>query len=102
VPLGLCCAHVVKPRIANPRWLWVTALLVGALCIGAFAHAMLAPSERTVESAAPIATAPAGRGFGAGLVIGIAAGIAVGFAIARQRSVVVETSAGDHSSRSNP
>jgi hypothetical protein len=71
-----------KAKIANPRWLWITALVVGGLCTIAFAFAMLS-SHDTAEPG-PTPTSGSGLGFGAGVVIGLAAGIAIGVAIARQ------------------
>lgn len=95
---------MAKAKIANPRWLWLMAMLVGAVCIGAFAHAMLVPPDAGAPASTRVTSPGSGRGFGAGLVIGIATGIAVGFAIARQRSVAVEPHGApvDHSSRKSP
>jgi len=81
-----------RTREATPRWQWIAAAIVGAVCAAGFAIAALsapAPVEpradrRPVESA----------GLGTGLAIGAALGLVIGVAIGRQRR--------DHSSRSSP
>ncbi|MGE0399290.1 MAG: hypothetical protein AB7T06_21440 [Kofleriaceae bacterium] len=72
-----------KARISNPRWLWITSLVVGGICTIAFIAMWLAPTEPSTPGPTP--TGSSGLGFGAGVLIGLAAGIAIGFAIARQR-----------------
>jgi hypothetical protein len=73
-----------KATIANPRWLWITALVVGGICTIAFIAMWLAPVEESAPGPTP--QGGTGLGFGAGVIIGLAAGVAIGFAIARQRS----------------
>lgn len=77
----------MKPRIANPRWLWIVSLLVGGICAGAFGYAMLSPAEESKAPHAPAETTrgASGLGFGAGLIVGIGGGIAIGLAIGRAR-----------------
>ena len=71
-------------KIANPRWLWITALVVGGICTIAFVVMWLVPREEPAPGPTPANVS--GLGFGTGIVVGLAAGIAIGFAIARQRS----------------
>jgi hypothetical protein len=81
-----------RTRSAPPRWLWITAVIVGVICITGFAVVMLGAAEPSVH---PVARAAgSGAGFGTGLGIGAAGGVALGFALARQRR--------DHSSRRRP
>jgi hypothetical protein len=72
-----------KAKLSNPRWLWITALVIGGICTIAFVAMWLAPSEPSAPGPTP--TRGSGLGFGAGIVVGVVAGIAIGFAIARQR-----------------
>jgi hypothetical protein len=81
-----------RTRKPTPRWLWIAAIVVGALAAGGFAAAMFAEPQPTMASRAE--RSPRGAGLGSGLVIGIAVGIVIGYALARQRR--------DHSSRSSP
>lgn len=71
-------------KIANPRWLWITALVVGGICTIAFVAMWLVPREESAPGPTPANAS--GLGFGTGIVVGLAAGIAIGVAIARQRS----------------
>ena len=83
-------------RKRNPRWLWIAAAIVGAICTAGFAVAMLAdrtPRGSRVRSP-PAAGSRLGSGLGIGLAIGGAAGVAIGLVVARQRR--------NHSSRNNP
>lgn len=80
-----------RTRMATPRWLWIMAVVVGAVCALGFAIAMLGEGESPDHTIARRADGAAG--FGTGLVIGVAAGIVIGVSIARQRN---------HSSRSTP
>jgi len=88
--------HIVEigrqTRSSPPRWLWIVAIVVGALGAGGFAAALLA--EPAPVTASPAVRSADGSGMGGGLVIGAAVGIVIGYAIARQRA--------DHSSRSKP
>jgi hypothetical protein len=72
----------VTARIKNPRWLWVTAVIVGGICTIAFVAMWFAPVEKSVPGPTP--SGGSGLGFGAGIIVGLAAGIAIGLAIARQ------------------
>jgi len=115
---GAAIEHIVnvgrQTRKAPPRWLWIVAIVVGALGAGGFAAAILAEPEasasHTVRAADERITragwrgggagdrlVPADRilsGVGSGLLIGIAVGLVIGYALARQRVA--------HSSRSSP
>lgn len=68
--------------IRNPRWLWITALVIGGICTIAFIAMWLAPVEESAPGPTP--ARGSGLGFGVGVGVGLAAGIAIGFAIARQ------------------
>jgi hypothetical protein len=81
-----------RTRKPTPRWLWIAAIVVGALAAGGFAVAMFAEPRPTTAVRAE--RSPDGAGLGSGLLIGVAVGIVIGYGIARQR--------GDHSSRSSP
>jgi hypothetical protein len=70
--------------IRNPRWLWITALVVGGICTIAFIAMWLAPVEESAPGPTPTPVSGSGLGFGAGVIIGLAAGIAIGYVIARQ------------------
>lgn len=89
--LAAIALHGRRTRTRNPRWLWIAAAIVGAICTAGFAAAMLA--ERAPRGSRA-QVRPAGSGLGPGLVIGGASGVAIGLAVARQRR--------DHSSRSSP
>lgn len=73
---------MAKAKIANPRWLWITALIVGGVCTIAFVVMWFAPVEPS--NPGPTPSAGTGLGFGAGVLAGLAAGIAIGLAIARR------------------
>jgi hypothetical protein len=73
-----------RTRKPTPRWLWIAAIVVGALAAGGFAAAMFAEPQPTMASRAE--RSPGGTGLGSGLVIGIAVGIVIGYAIARSGS----------------
>jgi formate/nitrite transporter FocA (FNT family) len=81
-----------RTRKPQPRALWIAAAIVGAICAGGFAVAMLGTAAP--ERAAIGRPAPEGAGFGTGLVVGVTAGLAIGVALPRQRR--------DHSSHSSP
>src|SRR5215475_13004339 len=82
-----------ETRKSTPRWLWIAALLCGALGVTGFAISMLADGDPTHSSAVQ-RRPPELPGFFSGLLIGGAGGIVIGFAIGRQRP--------SHSSRNNP
>ncbi len=83
-------ARASRPR--TPRWVWVLSLAIGAVCLAAFAYAMLA--GRGTPSHPPIVPSESGLGFGTGVAVGLVMGIGIGFAVARQRRA--------HSSRKRP
>ena len=87
-----------RTRKPTPRWLWIAAIVVGALAAGGFAAAMFAEPPPT--TAARAERSPGGAGLGSGLLIGVALGIVIGYAIARSGSA--ERQRRDHSSRSSP
>lgn len=74
---------MVKARIQNPRWLWITALVVGGICAAAFVAMWLQPAEPSAPGPTPAGAS--GMGFGAGVLVGLAAGVAIGLAVARRR-----------------
>ncbi len=85
-------AHGRQTRTRSPRWLWILAAVVGAVCAVGFAVAMLGAGEPARPA---VERRPAsGGGLGIGLLIGGCVGIVIGFSIARQRA--------DHSSRNTP
>ncbi len=73
-----------KAKIANPRWLWITSLVVGGICTIAFIAMWLAPREPSAPGPTP--SSGSGLGFGAGILVGLCAGVAIGIAIARRSS----------------
>ena len=81
-----------QTRKPTPRWLWITAALVGVICATGFLVAFLgdteAPGRPVARRASP------GAGFATGLWIGAAGGVVIGFAVGRHRR--------DHSSRNRP
>jgi len=85
-----------RTRKAAPRWLWLTAGLVGVICATGFGVTMLGDAERSVRPVVRRSEPGGGlgTGFGTGLVIGAGGGVAIGFALARHRR--------DHSSRKTP
>ncbi len=77
-----------RTRRPTPRWLWIAAIAVSLVCIGALAIGLVVgggprPSRRA-HGELPEASA-GGSGFGTGLLLGVGAGIAVGSAIALRR-----------------
>lgn len=90
--IAAIAARARQSRKPTPRWMWIAAAVVGALCAAGFVIFMASPGE---PPAHPLArTSDTGSGLGTGLVIGAVVGVVIGFTIARQR--------GDHSSRNNP
>jgi hypothetical protein len=89
-----------KTRTPTPRWLWITAAVIGAVCAVGFAAMMLGARDpahrpaRQLPSQVVDSRSVAGGGLGIGLVIGLGVGIVIGFSIARQRR--------SHSSRNSP
>lgn len=85
-----------RTRKPTPRWIWITATLVGVICATGFAVAMLGDREPPSHLPSDLVRGrPAARsGLGIGLVIGAGAGLVIGFSIARQRR--------SHSSRNSP
>ena len=86
-----------QTRRRAPRGLWITAIIVGAICTAGFVMLMLAPRDSVTHVPERRAVDWHGAGLGLGLVIGgavgIAIGVAIGMSIGRQRS---------HSSRNSP
>jgi hypothetical protein len=85
-------ARARQTRRPLPRWLWLAAAVVAAICATAAAAILLGDTAPARQPSPP--ERASGAGFGSGLAIGVAAGLAIGFALARQRR--------DHSSRSRP
>jgi hypothetical protein len=71
-------------RRQTPRWLWITALTVAAICLGAFAIGMLFAGTGDATPHAPPREIPTSR-FAIGLMIGVGLGIPIGIAIASRR-----------------
>jgi len=92
--------HGRRTRTPTPRWLWLAAVVVGAVCAAGFLIAMLDAREpvettRLSVDGKPVVRRPTGSGgLGIGLAIGTCVGIVIGFSIARQRA--------PHSSRNSP
>lgn len=84
-------------RAPLPRWLWIASLVVGLVCIGGFAIAMLSTPESPEKPLARTHERPVSH-FGFGLVLGGAGGVIVGWAVGRRR----EPYGRDHSSRNSP
>lgn len=84
---------MAKATIQNPRWLWITALVVGGICTIAFVAMWFAPSEPSAPGPMPSRTS--GLGFGAGMIIGLAAGVAIGVAIARRSRAIAKDGSRD-------
>jgi hypothetical protein len=91
-----------KKRPSSPRWLWITASLIGLGCAVAFIVAMVRGGDAGSSGAAPSPTS--GSGFPAGLALGVGVGIAIGWFAARraQSSASASGDADGHSSRSKP
>jgi hypothetical protein len=89
-----------QTRTPTPRWLWIAATVVSAICVTCFT--VMVAGERPTPShpsshppSEPIDSRPAaGSGLGIGLAIGVGVGIVIGVSIGRQRR--------DHSSRNSP
>lgn len=72
-----------RTRARAPRWLWIAAGVVGAICLAGFIAMVLGDREPPRQ---PVARRPASEsGLGTGLVIGAGMGVVIGFAIGRQR-----------------
>lgn len=76
-------------RARSPRWLWVLALGIGAVCAAAFVVVLVSGGDDASVSetlrAHRVDGASGGAGFTAGLAVGGIAGLALGLGIARQR-----------------
>jgi hypothetical protein len=89
-----------RTRKPTPRWLWLAATVIGAICAVCFTAMMLGDRERPGGAPRPPASheveqgPAAGSGLGIGLLIGTGVGIVIGFSIGRQRR--------SHSSRKRP
>lgn len=80
---------------ATPRWLWITALVLGAA--GAIAFVVAAVRGGDASSASSPAPASTGGSFPSGLVLGAGIGLLIGWLLGRRAS---QSSA--HSERSSP
>ena len=80
---------------ATPRWLWVAALIAGAVGAIAFAIAALRGGDESSSGA----SAPAGSSssFPSGLVLGAGIGLAIGWVLGRRAG-----QSASHSERSKP
>ena len=67
---------------ATPRWLWIAALIAGAVGVIAFAVAAIRGGD--VSSADPNAPASSGSSFPSGLVLGAGIGLAIGWVLGRR------------------
>ena len=67
---------------ATPRWLWITALVLGAAGAIAFVVAALRGGD-AASSGAP-APASSGSSFPSGLVLGAGIGLAIGYVLGRR------------------
>lgn len=84
-----------QTRTPTPRWLWIAATIVGAVCVICFMVVMAGDPEIPSDPPSrPIDRPAASSGLGIGLAIGVGVGIAIGFSIGRQRR--------SHSSRNRP
>jgi hypothetical protein len=85
-----------RTRKPVPRWLWIAAVVVSAVCMSGFAVVMLADRAPAAARLAPGPVHERGEswGLGIGLAIGGCAGLVIGFWIGRQRR--------SHSSRNSP
>jgi hypothetical protein len=88
-----------RKRPSSPRWLWITASLIGLGCAVAFTIAMVRGGDPGSGTPAPSATS--GSGFPAGLALGVGVGIAIGWFAARRAQSSATGEAG-HSSRKMP
>ncbi len=90
-----------RKRLSSPRWLWITASLIGLGCAIAFVVAMVRGGD--AASGQPSPSPASGSGFPTGLALGVGVGIAIGwFAARRGQSSATGTEAAGHSSRSRP
>lgn len=89
-----------RTRTPTPRWLWIAAVFIGAICAVCFTVMMLGGREPTSHSPSVPPShrveqrSGTGSGLGLGLMIGTGVGIVIGFSIGRQRL--------SHSSRRRP
>ena len=93
-----------RTRTPTPRWLWIAAVVIGAVCAVCFTAMMLGGREPPSQSPGPGPSARpshpveqrpgTGSGLGLGLMIGTGVGLVIGFSIGRQRL--------SHSSRRRP
>jgi hypothetical protein len=78
----------VEPRNPPPRpsrALWIAALAVSLICVGALAIGYLTRDPDVKPQHLPNAASNSSSGFGTGILIGIAAGVAIGSAIALRK-----------------
>jgi len=72
-------------RRPTPRWVWIAACVVTAICVGAFAIGMLVGGT----SGKPFPHGPPQEGgvggYWIGMMIGVGVGVPIGYAIAMSR-----------------
>ncbi len=74
-----------KLRVPVPRSTWIAAVVIAAVCAGAFAIGWFTAPKRE-PGARPSVSQPSTSGFALGGLVGLAAGIAIGYGIARRRA----------------
>ena len=74
-----------RARKPLPRWMWITAAIVSAVCVGGLVIAVVTDGGGAPRRAIPAVQTGIGGGLGLGLMIGIGVGIAIGSVIAARR-----------------
>ena len=72
-------------RRPTPRWLWITALVVAAVCFGGLAIAWLEDRDTVATNALPQRAPAEVGGFGTGIVLGIGIGAVATSAVLLRR-----------------
>ncbi len=82
-----------RQRPSSPRWLWITAIVIGIACAVAFIVVLARGGDASSTTPTTGPTGGGGVGFPTGLVLGVGLGIAIGWFAARRDH---------HSSRNSP
>ena len=87
-----------RARTRTSRSLWIVAIVVSVLCVGALAVALFQDRDTVAEKPLTARPAEPSSGFRIGLLLGLGVGIAIGGVVVRRRG----QDRSSHSSRNMP